>query len=75
MGKAYELDPDAEQVSPEYVPPEKTMAALEAVALNITTPLKIAEEQAKCPEVKAHLQGRHPRGVRMETVDLSGSSL
>ena len=66
-GTAYQLDPD----EVEYVSPDKTMAALEGVALNIINPQNLAEAQKSCPEVKAHKEGHHPRGVLMEEVEIA----
>ena len=67
-GSAYQ----APVVDPEYVAPEKTLAALQEVAINIMTPEKIAEGQKSCEDVKSHLEGNKPRGVVVEFVNMSG---
>ena len=64
-----------QSLDPEYVPPEKTLAALQEVAINIMTPVKLAEAQQDCEDVKSHLAGNMPRGVKMSFVDMSGSKL
>ena len=60
---------------PEYVPPEKTLVALEEVSMNILTPSKLAEAQESCEDVKSHVAGNKPRGVKSEFVNLSGHRL
>ena len=59
----------------EYIPPEKTMAALEAVALNLITPEKLAQAQQECPDVKLHKEGKGPSNVKMQEVLVSNIPL
>ena len=51
------------------------MAALQQVALLTLSPSAIASAQKDCPQTKAHLQGNMPKSVKVEVVDMSGSSL
>ena len=60
---------------PVYVPPDKTMAALEEVALHTICPRALAEAQAQCPVVKAHRAGNLPRNVVMADVEVAGHTL
>ena len=63
--------------SPEvdYVHPDVTLAALEEVALQTLCPAKLAEEQKTCPEVQAHVDGKLPKNVKIETINLSDVDL
>ena len=63
---------DQEEVEPEYVSPQVTLAALEEVSLNVVSPSKISEEQKTCQDVKNHKEGLMPKGIKMETVNISG---
>ena len=36
--------------------------------MNYIQPEAIAKDQSSCPDVKAHKQGKHPRGVKMKEV-------
>ena len=60
---------------PSYVSPEETLAGLEEVALHTLNPQSIAEAQASCPDVNAHLQGNMPKNVKIGHVDFSGFKL
>ena len=56
----------------KYVPPEVTLAALEQVSLNISSPQKISDAQKSCPEVAKHRLGVKPDGVLVEDIDFWG---
>ena len=60
FSKAYLLDPED---SLDYVPPETTMALLEEVAMNVTSPSNLAEAQKSCLNGKAHREGRQTKVV------------
>ena len=60
---------------PEYVAPELTLAALQEVSLSVVSPEAIAEDQKNCPDVKLHQEGKCPKGVKMQDVELHGSKL
>ena len=84
LGKAYELpsvSPVSSVGSPEapakikYVPPEETLAALEAVALQTLSPTKISQAQASDSQVQNHVKGNLPAGVRVATVKIDGVDL
>ena len=65
----------AEEINIKYVPPEQTLAALQAVALHFLSPAELAEAQAQCPDVIAHRAGQLPRSVQVGDVELSGVKL
>ena len=60
---------------PPYVPPERTLAALEEVALHSVSPAALAKAQETCPEVEAHRRGDLPRGVVVDEVNFAGVKL
>ena len=53
----------------KYVPPEQTIAALQAVALNFLDPKLLAESQTQCPDVIAHRAGNMPKNVAVAEVE------
>ena len=73
---AYKISGDfAPETSPDYVPPQVTLAALEEVALNVVSPSNIQSDQRLCLDVAGHREGKCPKGVQMETVEISGVPL
>ena len=73
MGKSYQEIQELSSV--QYIPPEKTLAALEEVALHTMNPEHLALEQNQCPEVQSHKAGNIPKSVEMGIVKVAGSDL
>ena len=48
---------------PQYIPPERTLAALQQVALMTLSPSSLATAQQTCPQTKNHLNGLMPKNV------------
>ena len=69
FGRAYLPDPDAD-AEPQYVPLHLTMSALEQTVMNVVSPSALAEAQKACPDVQAHKQGLHPKGVKLFGEDI-----
>ena len=72
MGTAYQLPQEGEGHDPLYVPPEKTMAALEEVSLNAISPQAIAQAQETCPDTLSHRRGQGPANVKMQDINING---
>ena len=60
---------------PEYIAPKDTLAALEAVAINVVSPEAIAHAQKACPDVQEHRQGNCPKSVHCQDIEVSGHTL
>ena len=65
----------AEESQPKYVPPEKTLAALEELAIQTLSPAAIAADQMTDEDVLAHKSGHVPKTVKCGTVRLGGVDL
>ena len=59
----------------KYIPPEETLAAIEAVALQTLSPELIARDQSDDVQVKAHLKGQLPANVIVSKVRMCGVDL
>ena len=66
---------EAKSSEPAYLSPSATIAALEAVAVNLVSPSALAEAQKTCPEVQRHKAGQKPKNVVMTEVIVAGSPL
>ena len=70
IGKAYDVTQPphtALKKKIDYVSPEATVAALEAIALQTLSPEKIARDQKLDRQVQAHLKGQLPQNVVVST--------
>ena len=67
--------PSAPRKEIKYIPPEETLAALEAVALQTLSLAKISEAQKSDKQVLSHVKGDLPAGVKIATVKIEDEEL
>ena len=58
----------AEMFQPKYIPPEKTLAALEELAIQTLSPAAIAADQMTDEDVLSHKSGHVPKKVKCGTM-------
>ena len=60
---------------PPYISPEKTISALQEIALISLSPSALALAQESCPDIKNHREGKLPKSVVVADVDMAGTKV